>query len=156
MATKIQLRRDTAANWTATDPILASGEMGFETDTNTLKAGDGATAWTSLPYTVIDYVDHVATTKAALGTATNQRYDKVLESTDIDEMIYTSGSLTTVRYENDGDVGSPYYRDVMAYTDGRLSSVSHFYNTADLVTASAVTTLNYLSDKLSSTTYVEA
>jgi hypothetical protein len=46
----IQIRRDTAANWTAANPILASGEMGFETDTGKFKIGDGATAWTSLLY----------------------------------------------------------------------------------------------------------
>ena len=50
MAHEIQLRRDTAANWTSTDPTLAQGEIGYETDTNTFKIGDGATAWSSLTY----------------------------------------------------------------------------------------------------------
>ena len=48
--TKIQIRRDTAANWTSTNPTLASGEIGFETNTNKLKIGNGSTAWTSLAY----------------------------------------------------------------------------------------------------------
>jgi hypothetical protein len=48
--TKIQLRRDTAANWTSTNPTLAAGEIGFETDTNKFKIGDGSTAWISLAY----------------------------------------------------------------------------------------------------------
>ena len=49
---KIKLRRDTAANWSnlANNPILASGEPGYETDTGRLKFGDGSTAWNSLPY----------------------------------------------------------------------------------------------------------
>ncbi len=46
----IQLRRGTAALWTSTDPILASGEAGLETDTLLLKYGDGTTVWTSLSY----------------------------------------------------------------------------------------------------------
>jgi len=46
----IQLRRDTAANFTAADPVLAAGEMAFETDTQKAKIGDGATAWTALAY----------------------------------------------------------------------------------------------------------
>ena len=46
--TKIQIRRDTAANWTSTNPTLASGEIGFETDTNKLKIGNGSTLWASL------------------------------------------------------------------------------------------------------------
>jgi uncharacterized protein affecting Mg2+/Co2+ transport len=50
MATRIQLRRDTAANWTLNDPTLASGELGFETDTLKLKCGNGTTAWSSLSY----------------------------------------------------------------------------------------------------------
>lgn len=48
--TSIQLRNDSAANWTTDNPILAQGEMGLETDTNRMKFGDGTTAWNSLPY----------------------------------------------------------------------------------------------------------
>jgi hypothetical protein len=48
--TVIKIRRDTAANWTSTNPTLASGELGFETNTNKLKVGNGSTAWTSLAY----------------------------------------------------------------------------------------------------------
>lgn len=47
---QIQVRRDTAANWTSVNPTLASGEMGFETDTYKFKIGDGTTAWTTLGY----------------------------------------------------------------------------------------------------------
>jgi hypothetical protein len=39
MATRIQVRRDTAANWTENDPTLAEGEIGFETDTGLFKIG---------------------------------------------------------------------------------------------------------------------
>lgn len=46
----IQIRRDTAANWTSVNPTLAAGEQGFETDTGKFKIGTGSTAWTSLLY----------------------------------------------------------------------------------------------------------
>jgi hypothetical protein len=52
--TIIKLRRGTASQWTTANPVLAAGEMGLETDTNRSKFGDGATAWTSLAYTVGD------------------------------------------------------------------------------------------------------
>jgi hypothetical protein len=48
--TVIKVRRDTASNWTTANPTLASGEIGFETNTNKLKVGNGSTAWTSLAY----------------------------------------------------------------------------------------------------------
>jgi hypothetical protein len=50
MAVQIQIRRDTASNWTSVNPILVQGEPGFETDTGKLKIGDGSSVWTSLPY----------------------------------------------------------------------------------------------------------
>lgn len=53
MATQIQLRRDTAANWTSANPTLAAGELGLETDTTFYKIGTGSTAWTSLAYGTI-------------------------------------------------------------------------------------------------------
>ena len=50
MASIIQVRRDTAANWAAANPILAQGEQGYEIDTGKLKFGNGSSPWNSLPY----------------------------------------------------------------------------------------------------------
>ncbi len=51
MPTQIQLRRDTAADWSSANTTLAAGEFGWESDTNKFKIGDGSTAWNSLGYT---------------------------------------------------------------------------------------------------------
>ena len=50
MTTRIKLRRDTAANWLLSNPILAAGEPGLETDTGKTKYGDGVTAYNLLPH----------------------------------------------------------------------------------------------------------
>lgn len=50
MATRMQQRRGTAATWTSANPILAAGEIGFETDTNRFKIGDGSNRWDVLSY----------------------------------------------------------------------------------------------------------
>jgi len=50
MATRMQQRRGTAAQWTAANPILAAGEIGFETDTSKFKMGNGSSAWSALTY----------------------------------------------------------------------------------------------------------
>jgi hypothetical protein len=47
---RIELRNDTSANWTASNPVLAAGEAGFEVDTNRFKIGDGTHAYNSLAY----------------------------------------------------------------------------------------------------------
>ena len=50
MATQIQLRRDTASNWTSNNTTLAAGEFGWESDTNKFKIGTGSAAWNTLGY----------------------------------------------------------------------------------------------------------
>lgn len=71
----IQLRRDTSANWTAENPVLAAGEIGIETNTLKAKVGDGATAWNSLSYAfgITNYVttdtdQNITGTKTFIGT----------------------------------------------------------------------------------------
>ena len=50
MAIQIQLRRGDSADWTATNPILAEGEVGVELDTLKLKVGNGIDNWNTLVY----------------------------------------------------------------------------------------------------------
>ena len=50
MATRMQQRRGTAAQWTGSDPVLEAGEMGWESDTNKFKIGDGTNDWSDLQY----------------------------------------------------------------------------------------------------------
>ena len=52
VASRRQIRSDafTAARWAAVNPILQLGEIGYETDTNKLKVGDGVTEWNDLGY----------------------------------------------------------------------------------------------------------
>lgn len=76
----IQLRRDTAANWTAGNPTLANGQPGYETDTQKLKIGDGATAWASLAYFSAgagSSYSYTVTTRAATYTETATSGDQV-------------------------------------------------------------------------------
>jgi hypothetical protein len=50
MAYTLQFRRDTAANWTTNNPTLLQGEIGYETDTDQLKIGNGVDDWSTLSY----------------------------------------------------------------------------------------------------------
>ena len=67
MATRMQQRRGTASQWISSNsgagPVLNAGEIGWESDTNKFKIGDGVSNWTSLTY-FVDATDVVA---AALG-----------------------------------------------------------------------------------------
>jgi hypothetical protein len=48
--TVIQLRRDTGANWSSVNPVLAAGEVGYDSTSNQIKIGNGTIAWNSLAY----------------------------------------------------------------------------------------------------------
>jgi hypothetical protein len=68
MTSRLQNRRDTAANWTANNPTLAAGEMGLETDTSKFKMGNGSTAWNSLAYAYTAGAQGTTGTQGTSGT----------------------------------------------------------------------------------------
>lgn len=92
----------------------------------------------------------------AVGTINStKRYDKILNSLDIIDMVYNNGNLVIVRYLGDNN-SNIYYRSVMTYTDGNLTRVDYFYSTPDLITESARTILTYdVLNNLITTEYTE-
>ena len=48
--TIIQLRRDTQSKWNAVNPVLATGEIGIETDTKKCKFGKNGLQWDEIIY----------------------------------------------------------------------------------------------------------
>ena len=88
MATRMQQRRGTAAQWISTNtgngPILNAGEIGYETDTNKFKIGDGTNHWINLDY----FIDASSTVNPAFGSsitfegATANDFETTLAITD--------------------------------------------------------------------------
>lgn len=71
---RLQHRRGTAAQWASVNPVLFAGEMGFETDTQRMKVGDGTRAWAALDYSartfdVDEFDSYVAQTTALASNA---------------------------------------------------------------------------------------
>jgi len=109
VADRIQIRRDTASNWTTADPVLHQGELGIETDTLKVKCGDGSTAWSSLSY-LIDtggYASYADTTanftgalqKSGVPVAADANLNSFIGAVDLptsdgsqDQVLQTSGS----------------------------------------------------------------
>jgi hypothetical protein len=92
MSTKIQVRRGTAAQWTAANPTLDEGEIGFETDTGKIKVGPTpAVAWNSLAY-VTDTSDFVGILDGANG---GTGVDNTGKTITLGGNLTTSGAHTT-------------------------------------------------------------
>jgi hypothetical protein len=112
----IQLRRDTAANWTSTNPTLAAGEQGFETDTGKLKIGNGSTAWTSLLYAT-DASDITGTTLASNVTGSSLTSVGTLTGLTVTgTATVTATSGTAMRITNTGS-GNSFLVEDSASTD---------------------------------------
>jgi hypothetical protein len=101
VADKIQIRRDTAANWTSANPTLAQGELGLETDTGKLKAGTGSTAWTSLGYYSLGILSSgITLTNANLTgtTSIEEVIEKVTTATSTTGTINFDAGTSAVQY----------------------------------------------------------
>jgi hypothetical protein len=129
MANKIQLRRDTTANWTSSNPTLSQGEIGYELNTGKIKIGTGTTAWNSLSYLTIatssvtgtlTFPDNSVQSTAWLGSlayssltgaptlatvATSGSYDDLSNKPTIPTgfSFYVSGNDSTTRLINSGE-----------------------------------------------------
>lgn len=101
----IQIRRDTAANWTSANPTLAQGEMGYETDTGKLKFGDGSTAWTSLSY-------------YSAGTAFLSDTNPVISAGTLTEDVYAISGTSVALEPDNGSVQTHTLSGATTYTDG--------------------------------------
>lgn len=99
---RITMRRDTAANWTAANPILFAGEIGVETDTLKVKVGDGIRNWGTLPY--IDNTPRATSAPPAVGTAAVGSSSLVARA-DHNHALPASPSFTTVNTSGNATVG---------------------------------------------------
>jgi Major tropism determinant N-terminal domain len=92
MTTRLQQRRDTAANWTSNNPTLAAGEFGYETDTKKYKVGDGSTAWASLTYVGGGTVTSVAAGTGLTGGTITATGTVALDTTSVYVVPSQSGN----------------------------------------------------------------
>lgn len=123
MATRMQQRRATAAQWTSVNPTLAPGEIGFETDTSKFKIGNGVNAWASLEYfsTISGFA-----TESYVDTAVSNILDSAPETLDTlnelaaalnDDPAFFTNINTTI---TDGD--SVTLSSAQNYADGLASN----------------------------------
>lgn len=139
MTTRIRFRRGTAAEWTSANPILALGEVGIETDTSKIKAGDNVTDWASLPYvfdsayTDISDLQSDVTALQALPIATRSMSDVADISSGIIVRILQHGTavgLTTAVLSQD-----TIYAALYEPTAGELAGTEQLDTLQFLVTA---------------------
>lgn len=131
MSTRIQVRRDTTANWTTYQTTVpAQGEFCYDTQAHTLKIGDGTTSYANLKVISdgdTDISDYVSKTATA-----SQNIESDLTFKSGKATIYDDGSADFSDYNHllnlDGSYDSSHLTDpadVTTYLGG-----AGFFNTA--------------------------
>lgn len=67
MSIRVQFRRGSELNWSNANPVLAQGEIGYNTENNRFKIGDGLRSWDNLPYVSSGGTGSVTTVTAGTG-----------------------------------------------------------------------------------------
>lgn len=131
MASKIQLRRDIAANWASVNPVLAQGEVGLVTDTGTYKFGDGTTAWNSLAAaspTTLDGVTIGATTPSPSITANTLTTDRVVTLSGAPQPWLNMTDVFTGSVTSDGALNLIQFNDTVAAGSHILNGLEVYDN----------------------------
>lgn len=136
--TQIQLRRGSAASWTSSNPILAIGEVGYETDTLRSKIGNGTTAWNSLAYwqSAVSFVQTIGNGSATAITVTHN-----LNTRNV--LVSVKRSSTNAEVEVDVVATTV---NAVTLTFATAPTTNEFYVT--VVSAGAATVSNALSNPL--------
>jgi hypothetical protein len=145
LATLIQIRRDTQANWTANDPVLASGEIAFSTDQNKIKIGNGSSLWSQLDYINV-LPSELDSDNISEGTTnlffTPERAVEAVAGGMFDTDVVEEGTVNLYFTEQraiDAVAGGTFSTDVVEegttnlyYTDARVEDVIAASDTDDL------------------------
>ena len=129
--TQIQTRRGTAASWTSTNPTLAAGEIGFETDTGKFKIGNGSTAWASLAYATNGSAVSPLTTKGDLYTYSTADA-RLAVGANGETLVADSSTSTGLRYQATTAAGkNAIINGGMDVWQRGTSGTTRGYNSAD-------------------------
>jgi microcystin-dependent protein len=137
MANRIQLRRDTASNWTRVNPVLDDGEPGLNIDNNQIKYGDGNTAWNDLEYAVEDRLAN-GEFQVVLGSDGNTTFPVggIIPPGGIIMWSGSVGSIPTGWALCDGTGGTPNLRDKFVVGAGTTYAVGATGGSKDAIVVS--------------------
>jgi len=100
MSVILKIRRGTTTQWASSTKVLQVGELGIDTTLNKIKAGNGSSLWTNLPFIESSFNTEGLVTDSELSTAIQGANDYT------DTAVASLGNSLDGQYVEVGDVGS--------------------------------------------------
>ena len=153
MSRQIQLRRGTASDWTSSNPTLAQGEIGYETDTNKFKIGNGSSAWSALSYFTqsqsgSDLVSAINGSAAVIDD--DNIASTIARDSEVSSAISTHAGNATAHHSNTNDPTASE-KSALAGTSGTPSGTNKFVTNDDSRMTNARTPSSHGNEAHSST-----
>jgi hypothetical protein len=140
MATRIQLRRGDASEWTSVDPVLSEGELGYETDTGKFKIGNGSSLWSALDY----FLDSSSLSEYLTQASASTTYQAKVTNVDDTEIGYLNNASANIQTQlnSKAPVTSPVISDLSlnALTDTSTPLIINTAQPPPLTLTNAVVT----------------
>ena len=95
MAVIVKIRRGTTSQWASSTKVLQVGELGIDTTLNKIKAGNGSSLWSALPWLIVSPDELTTQASATLSDA----------NTYTDTAVSSLGNSLDGQYVEVGDVG---------------------------------------------------
>ncbi|TNE66842.1 MAG: hypothetical protein EP336_09505 [Rhodobacteraceae bacterium] len=123
---RLKIRRGSALQWQTVNPILASGELGYELDTKRLRIGDGVSSFTSLPFIEAGNATLSALAQITLGSSTSKSLEggAVLFSGDVDSISPTGPRRVALEAIGTKPVETAYTDFTIRYDDDTIEQMA--------------------------------
>jgi hypothetical protein len=142
MAIRMQQRTGTYLQWNTSNPVLNGAEIGYESDTNKFKIGDGSTNWNDLPY----FLDEVTLETSLDGYIPSS----LLGANNGVAQLNSSGKLVSDQIPNVDEITQDAINTALVAGTGLDKTYNDNANTITIDIDSTVATKTYVDDAIDS------
>jgi len=142
MAIRMQQRTGTLDQWSTANPILNAAEIGYESDTNKFKIGDGTNHWNDLPY----FLDEDSLGESLDGYIP----ESLLGANNGVAQLNSSGKLVSTQIPNVDEITQDAINTALVAGTGLDKTYDDNANTITLDIDSTVATKTYVDNAIDS------
>jgi Major tropism determinant N-terminal domain len=150
--TIIIVRKGTASQWNSSNPVLASGEPGYDLTNNILKIGDGSSSWNNLSIANSNIPNFIANNRLTITNDTQGTsiYLEAASTSDGDNQFGPQSTriVFTGRNAPNGSIEADEHNEILNFVgpwklnNNTISVQGHNHNSSDITDLGSLATKN--------------